>query len=140
MQLMFKGQAWYLWGFCRIRQGFRTFRISRMKDLYVTGESFGRKSADDANQNETPESVKHPIKLKLRFQPDVLFRLYDDYDKDRIIENRDGTCEITVTYPEDEWVYGHIMSFGSSVEVIEPEHIRRIIKEKMEATLKYYRE
>jgi len=45
-----------------------------------------------------------------------------------------------VTYPEDEWVYGHIMSFGNYVEVIEPEHIRDIVREKMKEALKYYAE
>jgi predicted DNA-binding transcriptional regulator YafY len=139
MQLVFKGQAWYLWGYCRFRQDFRTFRISRMKDLSLTAESFRRRSIEEVRRDESPESLKQIVTLKLRFQPDVLFRLYDDYDKDRIIENDDGTYEIIVTYPEDEWVYRHIMSFGSSVEVIEPEHIRRIIKEKTEKTLNIYR-
>lgn len=43
-----------------------------------------------------------------------------------------------MTLPEDEWVYGHILSFGNHVEVLEPPHIRDIIREKLAKTAKYY--
>ena len=76
--------------------------------------------------------------LKLRFQPEDLYRVYDDYNEERIIRNADGTYDVTVTFPEDEWVYGYIMSFGSYVEVLEPKHIRDIVRERMKKALKYY--
>ena len=64
---------------------------------------------------------------------------FDDYDDDYIIRNEDGTYDVTVTLPEDEWVYGYIMSFGNYVEVLEPPHIRKIIAARMRKALKYYR-
>jgi predicted DNA-binding transcriptional regulator YafY len=78
------------------------------------------------------------VTLKLRFRPEDLYRVYDDYDEDRITRNPDGTYDVTVSFPEDEWVYGYIMSFGSYVEVLEPPHVREIIRRRMEITLKYY--
>jgi predicted DNA-binding transcriptional regulator YafY len=78
------------------------------------------------------------VTIKLRFQPEALYRLYDDYDDERIIKNQDGTYQTTVTLVEDEWVYGHILSFGSYVEVLEPPHIRDIVRQRMEKALEYY--
>jgi predicted DNA-binding transcriptional regulator YafY len=138
MQLVFKSSAWYVWGYCRKRQSFRTFRISRMKNLAVTGESFMRRAVENVQDDGAAAAIKNGVTLKLRFQPDVLYRLYDDYDDEKIIQNADGSCDITVTYPEDEWVYGHIMSFGGSVEVIEPEHVRDGVRARMKKALKYY--
>jgi len=138
MRLMFKGQSWYLWGYCKIRHDFRTFRISRIKNLTVTDTIFTRRESESLEKDEPSEPPKQRVTLKLRFQPEVLYRLYDDYDEERITRNPDGTYDVTVTYPEDEWVYSHIMSFGSNVEVLEPEHIRDIVRERMKKALKYY--
>ena len=138
MRLIFKGEAWYLWGYCRKRRAFRTFRISRMKNLSIGEESFNRRPAESTENNESSEKLKQKVTLKLRFQPEVLYRLYDDYDEKMITRNPDDTYEVTVTYPEDEWVYGHILSYGSSVEVIEPEHVRDIIQNRLKEALRYY--
>jgi predicted DNA-binding transcriptional regulator YafY len=41
-------------------------------------------------------------------------------------------------FPEGEWLYSYILSFGSSVEVIEPEYMRKIIAERIRQALKLY--
>jgi predicted DNA-binding transcriptional regulator YafY len=64
--------------------------------------------------------------------------VYDDYNEARITRNADGTYDVTVTFPEDQWVYGYIQSFGPYVEVLEPPRIRRLIRERLEQTLTYY--
>jgi predicted DNA-binding transcriptional regulator YafY len=138
MQLDFKGQAWYLWGYCKTRRDFRTFRISRIRNLEISGDKFVRRPPDKAKDEEPAVASKNRVTLKLRFQPQDLYRVYDDYDEQRITRNADGTYDVTVTFPEEEWVYGYIMSFGSYVEVLEPPHIRDIVRERMEKALKYY--
>lgn len=138
MRLIFKGQAWYLWGYCRIRQDFRTFRISRIKNLSLTHETFKRRIPESIEKQEPSEKSKELVTLKLRFYPEVLYRLYDDFDEEFITKNMDGSCDVTVTFPEDEWVYGYILSFGCFVEVLEPEHIRRIVASRMRKSLEFY--
>jgi predicted DNA-binding transcriptional regulator YafY len=138
MLLVFKSQAWYIWGYCKTRRDFRTFRISRIRNMTVTGEAFTRRPLESV-KGEEPEAVSlKNVTLKLRFQPENLYRVYDDYDEERITRNPDGTYDVTVTFPEDEWVYGYIMSFGNYVEVLEPKHIRDIVRERMKKALKFY--
>jgi predicted DNA-binding transcriptional regulator YafY len=139
MRLVFRGQAWYLWGYCRTRRDFRTFRLSRIRSLVVTGESFQRRTVEDKEEEGANVNLNKIVTIKLRFQPEVLYRLYDDYDDEKIVKNPDGTCQTTITLLEDEWVYGHILSFGSYVEVLEPPHIRDIVRQRMEKALGYYR-
>jgi predicted DNA-binding transcriptional regulator YafY len=129
MLLTFKGQAWYVVGYCRTRRGFRTFRISRIRNMVVTGEGFLRRTPNNVKDEEPVAPPKKNVTLKLRFQPEDLYRVY---------VNADGTYDVTVTFPEDEWVYGYIMSFGNRVEVLEPPHIRDIVRERMRQALKYY--
>jgi predicted DNA-binding transcriptional regulator YafY len=138
IQLQFKGQAWYLNGYCHTRKEVRTFRLSRIKNIEITGNTFTRRQFE-TTVNEDNESKFSLVTLKLRFQPEDLFRVFDDYDEERITRNEDGTYDVTVTFPEDEWVYGYIMSFGNYVEVLEPGHIRKIVASRMRKALKYYK-
>ena len=34
-KLIYKGQSWYLYGYCRLKKDFRLFKISRIKDLIL---------------------------------------------------------------------------------------------------------
>jgi predicted DNA-binding transcriptional regulator YafY len=138
MQLTFKSQAWYVWGYCRTRRDFRTFRISRIRNMVVMNEDFVRRPLERAKDEEPAAPYRKNVTLKLRFQPEDLYRVYDDYDQDRITRNADGTYDVTMTFPEDEWVYGYIMSFGDRVEVLDPPHIRHIVRERMRKALKNF--
>ncbi len=137
MRLIFKGLAWYLWGYCKARADFRTFRISRMKNVRISNEVFERKKLDEKKPqaDEKPEKL---VSLKLKFYPQALYRLYDDFDDELIIRNDDGTCNISITFPEDEWVYGYLLSYGCYVEVLEPPHIKEIIAGRMKKALDFY--
>ncbi|NLV64266.1 MAG: YafY family transcriptional regulator [Clostridiaceae bacterium] len=138
MKLIFKGQAWYLWGYCVRKNDFRVFRISRIKNVKVTNEIFKRRNYVDKNQGNETENIRSPVYLKLKFYPQVLHRLYDDFDDEMIVRNSDGTCTVEVQFPEDEWVYGYLLSFGSYVEILEPQHIRDIIADRAKKLLKFY--
>ncbi len=143
VQLVFKGQAWYLWGFCTVRDEFRTFRISRIKNLAVTDKTFQKRASvnirgNGASTENDPVVTVPPTTFILRFQPEILHRVYDDFNEELITRHPDGTCDITMCMPEDEWVYGYILSFGSYVEVLEPLHLRNIIFNRLKKALAYY--
>jgi len=138
MRLVFKGHAWYLWGYCVRKNDFRVFRISRIKNVKVTNGLFKRRDFVDKNQSNETENTRPPVYLKLKFYPQILYRLYDDFDDEMIVRNSDGTCTVEVQFPEDEWVYGYLLSFGSYVEVLEPQHVRDIIADRAKKLLKLY--
>ncbi|MEC1298231.1 WYL domain-containing protein, partial [Bacillus paralicheniformis] len=39
-----------------------------------------------------------------------------------------GQCVATVSYPEDQWLYGFLLQFGTHIEVLAPPRIRQKIK------------
>jgi len=60
------------------------------------------------------------------------------FDDSFIIPNDDGSFTLEVMLPEGEWLYSYILSFGSSVEVIEPEHVRKTISYQIKQAFKLY--
>lgn len=138
MQLKFKGFNWYLMGFCKSRNEFRIFRISRVKKVVVTSETFIRRVYEHDEDVDFTQSSKSLISLKLRFQPQALHRVYDDFEDEHITKNADGTIDVNVVLPIDDWIYTYIFSFGSLIEVLEPDSIRQSIVQLLERTLKQY--
>jgi predicted DNA-binding transcriptional regulator YafY len=136
VQVIFKSQAWYLRGYCLDRQDFRTFRLSRIKNLSVSATTFERREPEADEHKDAPRPTL--IAVKLKFSGEVTHRVYDDFDDALIRKNEDGSCLVSVDLVEDEWVYGMILSYGCFVEVLEPEHIRGIIMERMRRALQSY--
>ena len=68
----------------------------------------------------------------------MAYRLYDEFEQENIKKNSDGSFTATVTFPEGDWIYGYVMSYGEYAEVIEPKDIREIIKRKFKEGLKKY--
>ena len=139
MRLIFKSQAWYLWGFCREKQDYRMFRISRIKRVEIGDETFDRYNVHNEREQSVNTEEKPYTHVVLRCAEEVLYRLYDDFDDKLLHDNGDGTYTLEVDFPEDEWLYGYILSFGCFVKVIEPEHIRKIIKERSEKIIEFYK-
>jgi predicted DNA-binding transcriptional regulator YafY len=137
-KLLYKGNSWYLIAFCRKQQSRRTFRISRLKNVEVTTEEFVQRTLPGPGNEELSDDARPLVQLKLRFQAKVLNRLYDDFDDSFITKNDDGSFTVEVAFPEDEWIYSYLLSFGSFVEVLEPMHIRRMIADKMKQALLLY--
>lgn len=138
LQLWFKHRSWYLKAFCLSKQEPRVFKLTRIKNMLVTEKSFNREQFMTSQDESIKDERFSMVSLKLQLQASASYRVYDEFDDRDITKNEDGTFQVTVSYPEDEWVYGYILSFGSKAEVIEPQHIREIIKNRLEEALKIY--
>ena len=137
VQLWFKSKAWYLKGFCLLRQDMRLFKLSRIRDIFVTHEVFSERDLLVTPPNPGPvEHQKDDVTLMFKIAPEMTHRVLDEFGEAE--KQPDGSFVVTVTWPEDEWVYGTILSYGEYIEVLEPEHIREITKNKLLRTVKKY--
>lgn len=136
-KLIFKSSAWYVSGYCLKRNSFRLFRLSRIIELCVTDKCFTRRRANE-QCNPPGGQYPPPVHLVLQFQRAALSRLYDDYDHKMIHDNHDGTYRLELDFPEDEWVYGYLLSFGPLVKVLDPPHIREILSARCQEILQFY--
>jgi len=138
MTLLFKGYAWYLLGYCRLREDFRSFKLSRISELTVLDQEFTRRKY---SYREFPISKNHnnsPIHLKLRYSPEARPNVEEYFNPENITYQDDGRLIVEVDWPEDEWVYGHILSYGEQVEVLEPKEIREKIRKRVAKLYEVY--
>jgi predicted DNA-binding transcriptional regulator YafY len=138
MTLLFKGYAWYLFAFCRLKNDFRLFRLSRMKNPLILDAQFIRREKTYIESGEQ-DAAKIPwVRLVMKFSSRVRFRVEDYFDEEMIEILPSGELLVTVDYPEDEWVYSLILGYGEYVQVLEPDHIRDIIRKKSQKIFDMY--
>lgn len=134
LQIWFKDKSWYLISYCRLKKDYRFFKLTRMKEVKLLKEHFEREMPE---QNEEEKEIKNII-LELEISKEMAFRVYDEFDNDEITKKEDGNFIVKVEFPENEWVYSFILSFGEYVKVISPEYAKNIVKQKLQNTLKNY--
>lgn len=135
--LLLKVNTWYLQGYCTLRKNFRLFKLSRIRELKILTESFYARELPELNS--IYEYNRKKVTLTLKFNHSALSRLDDYFEIEELDFRDDGYIYVTVEYPEDEWVYSMILSFGEAVEVMEPQHIREIIKSRCLNILNRYK-
>ncbi len=89
------------------------------------------------NKKDEKNDFKN-ILLELEISKEMSYRVYDEFDSSEISKNKDGSFIIKVEYPENDWVYSFILSFGEYVKILSPEYAKNIIKDKLQKTLKNY--
>ncbi|MDR0469427.1 MAG: YafY family transcriptional regulator [Peptococcaceae bacterium] len=124
LKLVFKSKSWYLQAFCLLENGYRTFKISRMRNVVMLSDSFDYKAFQTPDIEPFEYLSPELIKVKLNFEPRAAYRVYDEFDEQYITKNNDGSFTITMDLPDDSWLYDYILSFGAAIEVIEPKHVR----------------
>ncbi|MCX7710014.1 MAG: YafY family transcriptional regulator [Clostridia bacterium] len=141
MNMILKGYAWYLYGFCLIRKDFRMFRLSRMRNLRINEEKFALRERpfEDFDWDGLPGQEIEPTEITLKFSPKVRVKIEDFFGAEAVEECPDGFLLVRTSYPVDDWVYGFILGYGENVEVLEPEDLRRVIKEKAEKIATIYK-
>jgi len=138
-QLWFKHRSWYVRAFCRLRQDERLFKLTRIRNLVITDEFFGDRELPETQPLPVPsEHHKQNVTLKMRIAPEMAFRVFDEFGGETPEKQPDGSYIVDITWPEDDWVYGFILSFGEFIEVLEPEHIKHIIRQKAEKIMGKY--
>lgn len=135
LKLCFKGQGWYLYGYCRTRNDYRFFKLRRIKNLSVSAEQFNRSKPEkifDGSKVFQDDFVT----ITLKFSKEMAYRVYDEFSDYKLLS--DGSFKATLTMPRGEWVYHYLATFGEHCEVLEPIDIRLQIKEKLQKTLQQY--
>lgn len=141
MTLAFRWRSWYLFAWCRLKQDYRLFRVSRIQEPEVLNRRFSRRplSFDQFLAANYGRSTKAELELVLRFSPVMRPMVEEYYPQEECTQEEDGSLVVRTRFPEDGWVYGYILSFGDFVEVLEPERIRKIIGGSAEKIAKFYR-
>lgn len=134
LKMSYKSMAWYLKAYCTEKKDYRIFKLARIIDLEIFTQSFCKSSFPELE--ETPGQACNTIVL--RFPNNMAYRVYDEFDKTRVSKKENGDFIVSVEMPEDEWLTGYLLSFGTQVDIIEPACLKDIVAEQAKKIYEKY--
>ena len=130
-KIVFRGQAWYLYGYCETKCVNLYFKLSRMMNLKILSEKvqseYFTKIEDKEYKGYTEESSPL-VTLKMKVSNEDLSRILDDFKADSIEEDTPQTKILTMTVHKMPWLVDYLLSFGSRLTLLEPEEIIKELK------------
>lgn len=138
LKLVFRGQSWYLYAYCRKRCNDRFFKLSRMEKIIIQYEGFTRKTPERVLLKEQSIPEYKTIAVRFRAFAPISFRIYDEYPHRCIQEENNGNLIVDTSFPLGEWLYGYFLSYGENIEILEPLELRNDIKRKLDAMRELY--
>jgi len=134
-QLVMKDNAWYVYGYCLLRNEFRYFKVIRIEHLSKGGEKFYPRNI--SVEDPFTDLKDKLISIKLKFSTNTIGRIEDYFPREDINYFEDRIL-VQTQYPDDCWLYQTLLSFGKDVEVIEPVFIRKKLQNEAQEMLRVY--
>lgn len=136
-KLIFKGNKWYIYGYCKKRKDFRFFKLTRIDNIHILEEGFKKRKEGIVNTQYNEEEKKDYIDVKLKVNMSAASRVYDEFRKG-IIRNEGDFLIVKFRMPKYEWLYNYFIGFGEELEILEPEYMRKEFKQFIKNILNKY--
>lgn len=137
--LVLKGQNWYLYAWCLLRKDFRLFKLNRIKQLLLTDKTYQVRDVPTENfpwEGDWQDKTRM-LELDLLFEQKMEY-IIEEYLDTEMVKQSDGKIMVKICLPESNWMYGWLLSFGSTVEVLNPQYIREILADIAQKIVKKY--
>jgi len=123
LKLSFKSKAWYLKSFCLTENDYRIFKFTRINNMAVLDKSFRSGDYDIPSMQSVEEPTPSDfVNVRLFISQNAKYRIYDEFAESDITVNEDGS--FTLRTALGLWIYDYILSYGTAIEVMEPQYIR----------------
>lgn len=137
--LQYYSGAWHLIAWCRLRNGYRDFRVDRIKALTQTPQRFDPRNLISLQEYlQTLMQSYHELhKVVVRFDQSVY--QYRRYIYGAVAEEDLGdSVRLTFLVSNFDWLSHWLLSFGSGVTIESPEELRQIMSNLVEELQEHY--
>lgn len=135
LRMSYKAMSWYLKAYCTKKQAYRVFKLTRIIDLEMLTDVFCKSSFPESDESQ--EQIYN--KIVLCFPKSMSYRVYDEFDRTQVCKKENGDLIVSVEMPEDEWLIGYLLSFGTQVDIIEPAYLKGIVAKQAKKIYEKYK-
>jgi predicted DNA-binding transcriptional regulator YafY len=133
---------WYVVGYCHLRSGLRTFRVDRIADLTLTGETFPVPADFDIRAYLARNWMEtQPLKVEMRFAPEFAHLAQHGRGYwETLAEEPDGAALVTFSAPDVYAAASNALAYGPAVTVLSPSEVRQTVRKWAQTTAELYQE
>ena len=139
--IAFQWSAWYVAGWCRLRDDFRFFKINRITRLELTDDIFAFRTLPEEkiNPNRFFEQGDDEDTVVLLVHPSAEYRVIDSFGADTCTHDPSGWLRFSFPYRNREWVLEFIFGFADKARVLAPESLLETVRQRSAAMADLYR-
>lgn len=140
-KLVYRGQAWYLLGWCNTRKAERYFKLSRMVNVEQTGRVANvmiREAEHSENSGFKVEQEIPLIKIKAKVSAGKAFYLLDSFACSETKTMSDGSLNVTFTAPDTDWLVGNLLGYGADLIILSPKKVRDKVMQMAKSVTELY--
>jgi len=147
-KLIFRGQSWYLSGWCTKRRDQRYFKLTRMRNVIMTSApltiteqkvSLIHDKKNIKNNSSLNESIYPLVTIRARVSAKKISYVLDSFICDNLISHKDKSVTLTFTAPDSPWLCEQLLGLGSDIKIMTPKKIQKQIMELADNLLSNYR-
>ncbi len=128
-RLLWKGEAWYLQGYCLSRRDFRTFKLLRMSNLLISDQRFEIRDFPMERLDEMQARENSLTRVKLRIQEGVRDLVITRFGEDCLTPDGPDYYIAELYMPVDDLACGYLLSMGTRCVCLEPEEMREMMRQ-----------
>lgn len=121
--LMFQWSNWYVLGYCLDRQDYRLFKLDRLWELEISGQSYTPRTVPEELLKLESYFSDRAFHLKALFPKEEKYRLVEEYGVDCYRETPRGELLLERDFASYRELRRWVFSFGDRVRVLEPEQL-----------------
>ena len=140
------GRRWYLIGYCVEREGLRVYGLDRVLDITETGRTFRMDKDFDVDEMFAssfgiylPEGPGKTITFRTGMKDASYLRDLPMHKSQEEIANDGNSVTFSIFVCPDKAMIMEFCKFGSRIEVLSPESVRKEVAEELRRASELYR-
>lgn len=135
----FKWYTWYLFGLCHQRQDYRLFRLTRIRDIKLTGCPFSQSHKNAEELLKERQDQRAYIHIKLLCPSSIKVSLEESFPNAHFQDLDGQKFGMDLLVPESEKGWFHILlGYADKVIIVEPDSLRQRIVAHANAIINKY--
>lgn len=136
--MVLRNGSWYVEGYCYLRKEERVFKLSRMRALEMMEAREQPIQKDESNEKPLFQSPLPPMNIQLQFHKSKIGIVYDYFSLEDIQEITEEHVRVSFTFHHDYSIIPFILSFGKTVQIMEPKELKEQLLEELKLIKKIY--
>lgn len=137
-KLIFKQEYWYLFGFCRKRNDFRIYKLSRIIEMNLTDIHYEERQDYEMPELKTDFVNSSGQVITVRMDITYEFFAIDFFGIENIRKDDSGNIFVTFLTEDIDWAISVFSQFGEKAEILSPDYARDKIKDFHKQAIKQY--
>lgn len=127
--LLFKWGAWYVYGYCCVKEDYRLFKLNRLWELKETQVSYEPRDIPGGKLDFERFFRTEEVRLTALFDQSAGYRLIEEYGPGCFTALEGGALLFCRSFSDAEYLLQWVLSFGDRAKVLEPPELAEKIRE-----------